>query len=298
MVEPLQFFERQLSLWPEVAERYNQLREVQTRIVDVCGFPVVLQHNPARVRSTGAKVDAASIQHRPCFLCPQARPMEQLCEPAGYDYQLLVNPFPIFPHHFTLPHLRHQPQDNLNLIEMGAIAASLPGMLTFFNGSKAGASAPDHLHLQAGDKEFLPIVKILEQNPGNLIMKTADEEIYECPDLPFHALHFVSDKITERIATWLDTLMPEHGLRNILIWKDASGRLHTLFLPRRAHRPSCYFAEDGFMVSPGAVDMAGVLILPRREDFDRLTRADILKIYDEVSYRPQDDPRFAMLLMS
>ena len=56
-------------------------------------------------------------------------------------------------------------------------------------------------------------------------------------------------------------------------------------IARSKHRPDCFYAEGEkrIMVSPGCVDMAGVLILPREEDFNKITREDIERIYREVS---------------
>lgn len=298
MSDLFEFFERQLRVWPQAASRYEALLGVQTRTVEVGGFPVMLQHNPERAVSSLAKTDAASIARRPCFLCPQARPEVQTSLPMQCGYELLVNPFPIFPHHFTLPSLEHRPQDEVDLRDMGQIAQQLPGLVTFFNGSTAGASAPDHLHLQAGDKSFLPLVGILEANPGETVMVTPTEKIYDASMLPVSALHFVSHEVTERMALWMNTLMPAPGMRNVLMWTDTKGALHTLFIPRSAHRPARYFEPEGQKVSPGAVDMAGVLILPRREEYETLTHADIVSIYREVGYRYQEHPMYKTLLMS
>lgn len=304
----LEFHARQLSEWPAAAERYEALSRVQVREISVGGFPVRLQFNPARAVSTGAKVDAASIAARPCFLCAGNRPQEQKILDVYEGIDTLVNPFPIFSRHFTLASRGHVHQDTVDFAEMGRIALTVPGLVVFYNGSMAGASAPDHLHLQAGEKEFLPVCGMLESDPGDLMKHTAGYRAF-CPgELPMSAVHFVSRTIDKELTQWLDTLLPadedsglrQKGLRNVLMWADDEGMLHTLFLPRRAHRPACYYKEEGegrLMVSPGAVDMAGVLILPRQADFESITRSDIRRIYDEVSFDYKDSAQLQRLLL-
>jgi hypothetical protein len=58
---------------------------------------------------------------------------------------------------------------------------------------------------------------------------------------------------------------------------------------RQKHRPDAYFAEgkNRIFVSPGAIDMAGVIITPRLNDYKRLDCNTIRYIYQEVSL-PED----------
>lgn len=300
------FFSEQLRIWPDARARYEALKQVETRIVNVCGYPVILQHNPARAVSTGAKIDASSIRKRACFLCPSARPAEQMVFNAVPGFDILVNPFPIFPEHFTIVCKEHIPQNLAELSTAADIAMKLPGYVVFYNGAKSGASAPDHLHFQAGNSDFLPIISDLEQTPGEVVAVDGGTAVYSPAFLPMSALHIVTDAGLERAARWLDMIVPDNAdglpdgdMRNIIFWKGADSKLHILHLPRRAHRPSCYFDEErNLMVSPGAVDMCGVLILPRKADFENITRADIIQIFDEVSFRFQESTRFKNLLLT
>ena len=68
MTELQSLLTRQLAGWPEAAQRYRDLREVQTKEITISGMPVRVQYNPARAVSTLARTDAASIAARPCFL--------------------------------------------------------------------------------------------------------------------------------------------------------------------------------------------------------------------------------------
>lgn len=308
----LDFFDRQLHYWPEAAERYAVLRDVKMRTVNLGGFNIRLQFNPARAASASAAVDKASISARPCFLCISNRPEQQMIfAPQELSYtgmDILVNPFPIFPKHFTIVCQDHRPQDEVDLTTMAEIAFMLPGMVTFFNGSHSGASAPDHLHLQCGNIEFLPVCEILNEFPGKLMYACSEFSAYDNDILPMQAVHFLSKGFTGDLQKWLDKLVifneetgvPDIGMRNILMWPDSDGYLHTLFFPRKAHRPSCYFKQENeghMMVSPGAVDMAGVLILPRECDYINMQALDIQHIYDEVSYSYRDSSQFQKLML-
>lgn len=144
--------------WPLVAKNFADLARVEVRTFAFDGFSVRVQCNPARVVSSAAKVDAAAIAARPCFLCAHNRPSEQMAVACG-DWEVLVNPFPIFPQHFTLAHKQHQPQEIVaHIADFLDFARRLPDFVVFYNGPRCGASAPDHLHFQAGTKAFLPLI--------------------------------------------------------------------------------------------------------------------------------------------
>lgn len=296
-----EFLLKQLNDWSLAAKNFSELGRVITRRIYVDEFPIILQHNPARIVSTGAKVDAKSIKERPCFLCKKNRPKEQesIKFQASRDYEILVNPFPLAPEHFTVAATEHINQDEINVQDMAQFIAEYPKYLAFYNGSTAGASAPDHLHFQACNKDFLKeITSNLEANPGKLLKQDGDCRIYMADHLPMNLVHFVDKEVSPLQADWLKLILPtddyghaQAGMRNILMWKDCNDALHTALLPRCAHRPDCYFTEneaEKLLVSPGAIDMAGVIILPRKEDFDKITAADVRSIYNQVSlYYPE-----------
>src|SRR5690242_460394 len=102
--------EHQKASWEMLAKGYASLASVQTRAIVLDDITIKLQFNPGRIASTGAKVDAKSIAQRKCFLCPGNLPDAQRALPFHDDYLVLVNPFPIFPEHFTIPHKDHVPQ--------------------------------------------------------------------------------------------------------------------------------------------------------------------------------------------
>lgn len=285
------FIETQLAIWPEAKARYLELGKTERRPFCIGDFRGCFQHNPARIVSTGASVSKTDIDRRPCFLCRENRPENQIGIPVEGGFELLLNPFPIFPVHFTIAACSHVDQEAPPL-EMASIADAYPELAVFFNGSRAGASAPDHLHMQAVLKTELPIIRLAEDCHRSSMPGIMDSVEFGL-DLPFRFLSAVISankdgaSVLRRIlsATGLNSAgEPDGGLRNVIFWKDDAGMLRAIVVPRRAHRPSCYGSEPGRMlVSPGTIDMAGIVILPRRVDFDSITDDKLREIYSETA---------------
>ena len=291
----MRFFNRQLQTWDEVRQRYRDLEHVETRELVTETFEMEVQFNPARIRSTGAKIDAKSIAERPCFLCAKNRPKEQMRCIIGGRYELLVNPFPILPVHFTLPTLKHQPQRILPMIgELLRQAQKNSDLTLLYNGPHCGASAPDHAHLQAVKSGVLPLQRAWQRLSRNLVevfKKDEDEGIWQLVDYPAAALVIKSHSVetSERLFKQLYHCLPSapdhtEPMMNIISWTHGD-ELITVVLPRKKHRPDCYTAEGDaqYIISPGAVDMGGLIITPREEDFHRLTAEVVTAIYQEVS---------------
>lgn len=313
-----EFIEGQLDRWPEARARYADLGKTLRRPIKIGPVNLALQYNPARIVSTGAKTDKVSLDGRPCFLCASNRPAQQVALPVMEGWELLVNPFPIFPIHFTIASTAHRPQDHVPE-DIAALAEQLPGLAVFYNGARAGASAPDHLHLQAVLKEELPLLNWVEtvhpvDRPGLLHSSALEASCFDLArsdsdvsDHPVTEMHFpfsfYSAVITpdvEGMRTLIRTLditghdpetgRKDPGLINAFFWIDApSGLLRAVMIPRKAHRPSCYPVDPHhpnpgeFLISPGAIDMAGLMIVPRENDYLRLNEDDIIKIYQEVA---------------
>lgn len=292
-----EFIQQQLEAWPDARERYLALGKTERRRFKIGDFEGAFQCNPARIVSTAAKTDSASVAARPCFLCKANRPAEQTAIPLNKDWEMTINPFPIFPVHFTIISTTHRPQDTPPL-EMAAIAEHFPDLCIFFNGASGGASAPDHLHMQAVLKRELPLLRLAENHhPSNLpgIMRS---DMWKRSDgtplrLPFVFLSAVISDDEEGGRDYLKMLAltgagpdgrPDKGLRNVFCWKGPDGLLRMIVVPRSKHRPCCYGSGEGqFLIAPGAIDMTGVVILPRKEDFDTITDADMERIYKEVT---------------
>ena len=197
----MRFFLRQLQTWDDVRQRYRDLGQVETRELVTEGFTLNVQWNPARIRSTGAKIDARSIAERPCFLCHQNRPQEQMRRVIDKDYELLVNPYPILPVHLTLPTLKHQRQSILPMYgELLRLAKRNSDLTLLYNGPHCGASAPDHAHLQAVSSGILPLQtswQRLSRNLVKIVKNDDDEGIWHVVDYPAAALLVKSHTVAE-----------------------------------------------------------------------------------------------------
>lgn len=260
-----------------------------------CRYKV--QFNPARIVSSAAKVDVKSIQERKCFLCPANLPPMQQGIPFNGHYQILVNPFPIFPKHLTVPELEHVDQRILMRFgDMLDLAKSADDYVVFYNGPKCGASAPDHAHFQAGNKGFLTIETEWQRKKDEKIVELSGGTLWALDDYPRATLVIeATDKIDAMtlfgIVFGAMELKPgeEEPMMNVLTWMERDKWIVCIF-PRDKHRPSCYTAEGdaNILISPASVDMGGVFITPLEKDFEKITADDIAGILSEVCMNPAD----------
>lgn len=273
------FFNRQLEMWEDARHRFRDLKHVE---VHQLSDQLKVQFNPARIVSTGAKIDKHTLGERPCFLCERNRPKEQMTKQIDDHFQLLVNPFPILPVHFTIPATKHQPQSIYRHYgEMHRLLSLHSELMVFYNGPKCGASAPDHLHFQAGTSGVLPLQtnwQRLSRNLTDVISLTDEEKISVLRDflVPAFVIISKSEDSDEELFHRLYRSMPMRGdesepMMNIIAWRKGDEFI-SVVIPREKHRPDAYFAEGEaqMMVSPGALDMAGLIITPREEDFNKI----------------------------
>ena len=273
------FFNRQLEMWEDARHRFRDLKHVEVRQLS---DQLKVQFNPARIVSTGAKIDKHTLGERPCFLCERNRPKEQMTKQIDDHFQLLVNPFPILPVHFTIPATKHQPQSIYRHYgEMHRLLSLHSELMVFYNGPKCGASAPDHLHFQAGTSGVLPLQtnwQRLSRNLTDVISLTDEEKISVLRDflVPAFVIISKSEESDEELFHRLYRSMPMRGdesepMMNIIAWRKGDEFI-SVVIPREKHRPDAYFAEGEaqMMVSPGALDMAGLIITPREEDFSKI----------------------------
>lgn len=287
MTDLSDFIDSQLGIWPLARGNYQALGQTKRRGVQIGDLTVGVQHNPARIVSTGAKTDVKSISSRPCFLCKTNRPQEQAAIEIIPGWELLLNPFPIFPSHFTIASKRHQPQEGFPL-DMISIAEKMPGHIIFFNGSKSGASCPDHLHCQAVKTHELPLMRLIEDrhNPESHCMTATARSLGLDMPFDFRSVIITPTPVGMETLANIENILGKDeidaGLINIFVWIDRSGNLRITGVPRRAHRPHCYGTDTGqHLVSPGCIDMAGVIITPVEKDYTNLTCDDIRNIYAE-----------------
>lgn len=282
MFDPLGFISSQLEVWPEARERHHALESsVMERTVDIGTRRIRLQHNPARAISTGARVDAASIAARPCFLCSCNRPAEQLSHRAG-DYEILVNPYPIFPNHLTIPTIDHTPQRIAGRIDdMLALTQMLDGFTVFYNGPQCGASAPDHCHFQAAPTRCFPLWDSLPCSGETIDAIDITPAVITITHANAQQAAMLAEQTIDALPMQPDAVEP---MVNILAC-NSNGLYRIVIIPRRAHRPA-NFSTDGYgvMISPASIDMAGVIVTPLKSDFERLQASDIIDIYQQVGY--------------
>lgn len=290
------FFTHQLDTWDEIRQRYEALKHVGLKQLG----HRQLQYNPARMVSTGAQIDRQTIAQRACFLCEKNRPEEQLTIDLGDDFELMVNPFPVLPMHFTIVRKTHVPQTILeNYTEIHRLLELFPELFVFYNGPMSGASAPDHMHFQAGIGQELPLMTVLrklEKEQQVLIKQGNGSSLSMFNSVAFKAF-VIKSKAQETEMTLFKQLYDAMPVRegekeprmNIVAWRDGSEDV-IVVLPRDNHRPACYFEEGDrrMVISPGALDMAGLIITPREEDFNRMSEDKLISILKEVSIKEKD----------
>ena len=276
-----QCLKEQLAVWPTAKQAFSNLEQVQTRVLSSSGL--ALQHNPARIISTTAKVAPAQTTARPCFLCRENRPVEQISFDAGDGFELLLNPYPILREHFCVVSRAHRPQKFQDCYEkMLQIAGQLePGYMIFYNGPRSGASAPDHLHMQIGRSEGIPLLDKLRENEP-----PAKDEPITIQPFGFPVI-VIKGSDPSKLWDYISGMTVYDGdyepRMNVLSF-NRDGQVITAIIPRSKHRPDCYYAQDGkILVSPGGIDMFGMVITPRKEDFESLTEKQVFDIYRQVT---------------
>lgn len=288
-----QLFQDQVFNWELARVNFAGLQTVKSKSFSFGNFEVKVQFNPARIISSGAKTDAKSIAARPCFLCAANRPQEQTAIDFG-DYEILVNPFPIFPEHFTIPRKEHVAQQILPYFaDMLQLAVAMDDYLVFYNGPQCGASAPDHMHFQAGTKDFLPLVndyKRLKTTHTDLLSDNGKTQVYRLKSYlrTVYAIESVDLESAKHAFESLTlTLSNGEGTEPMLNIVCTYENAHwTVFvIPRKAFRPLQYTAPENeqLLISPATVEMCGILITPVETHFEKINKNDIESIFEQVS---------------
>ena len=287
--------DNQIRDWELVRTNTYALASLKTRYLYIRDFPVILQFNPERIRSSAAKTDTASLQARPCFFCH--RPEEQY----GIDYNdafdILVNPYPISSGHLTIPLKWHEDQQILPYYEdMLWLAHDLQDYAVFYNGPKCGASAPDHMHFQAMERGNLPIEMNYKKASKGVVWEGLNTVLYVLYDFMASAFLLISSDLREADYAFKQLyaqLEIKEGdsepMMNVVTWKDEDNWISCIF-PRKELRPSCFYAEGdaNILISPATVEMAGLFITPLEKDFDKVTSEDLETILREVSISEEE----------
>lgn len=302
-------FREQREHWPALAQGVEALSRVLVRDIPLGSALIRLQHNPLRLTSTTAVVDEGAVRQRPCPLCPENLPREERGIAYGREYVIVCNPYPILPQHVTIVHREHIPQALAGRFELLLdLAAELsPDLFLLYNGPKCGASVPDHLHFQAAERACLPIARNfaeaqpLVSEPGITISRSA---MYPARALLYRG----TDR--ELLRTWFSETLAilaevmdsfEEPMINLIVFADMAAARDrepvwtVLLFPRARHRPACFFAEEPhrLLISPAAIDLAGLVVVPLRENFERVTADDLRAIFAEVTLSAE---RFELLV--
>jgi ATP adenylyltransferase/5',5'''-P-1,P-4-tetraphosphate phosphorylase II len=286
--------EQQLATWPMLRDAVAGLARVEYKRLSAKGSEVFAQFNPQRIVSTAAKVDAATIKQRPCFLCAENLPPEERGIAFGADFVALFNPFPVLSQHLVITSRRHIPQRiEGNFGTLLDLALDLGGQFfVIYNGAACGASAPDHLHFQACERKPLPIIREIETWERQSLSNDSGVETFTLKDYRLNAL--VARGADRRaISEWSDRALrllaevtgaDSEPMINLVVTRDGD-RWTVIIFPRGKHRPDRYFAEGDakLTVSPAAIDLAGVLVVPQPDHFAKITSRDAEEIYAEVT---------------
>ena len=299
--------EQQRQTWPLLRKNLEALSKVEEKDFRIGDVTIRVQHNPERIRSTAAKTDSQSIEARPCFLCPQNLMEHQKGLLFDDRYLVLANPFPIFPEHLTIPQLSHEPQRIAGYFsDMLRVSRELRGFTVLYNGPKCGASAPDHFHFQAGTARQMPVEDEYSQLPEHIksnLLSDQDIQINAVDDGLRRYWSLESENIEklelyfEQIYNLLDARdQEEEPMLNILA--SYIKKWEVLIFPRDRQRPDCFFAEgDGqILMSPASVEMGGIAIFPRTEDFKKITAQKLKEIYRQVTINPSDFRQISELI--
>lgn len=284
----------QLEDFELARKNFANLKNVVYRHIPFDGFRITLQFNPDRILSTTAKIDPATLKQRKCFLCPEYLPTGQKGISYNERYNLFVNPYPIFEKHFTVPAKTHSPQlIEGRLDDMLDLTRDLPSSTLFYNGPKSGASAPDHFHFQAAQRGVMPLEEDVKNR--NIAIDLVKNTQYTISTIRQYlrkvvVIRSADREILSRLFQQTLDLIGQHipfeqepGV-NLLTWCE-DGVWTVCLLPRKALRPWQFFTEgdEQILFSPGCVDMAGLVIVPRKEDFDKYTPALLTDLFDQVT---------------
>ena len=304
----------QLSRWPLACDNFRALKNVLTREMEVGGLTVTLQHNPARMISSAAKLTKADLAKRKCFLCRENRPQEQIMLKfegrKGKKYHILLNPYPIFPDHLVIAAARHTDQTIWRrYVDMLDLARKYTDFTFFYNGPKSGASAPDHHHFQAAPKGLMPLERdawgLLEpdRNDKSQVLKHVaslqDADLYHYQKFTTGVFVLESEtaksaaKLFYRLLDCSEIPEGENEPMFNLFTSYHEGRFRSIIVFRSRHRSHHYFSEgpDHLTMSPGCADMGGMLIVPVPEEYESLTPELLSEMIAEVSVSKEEEAR-------
>ena len=274
-----ELFKRQVRAWPQLAKGIEGLARANTRRVRIDWYDVFIRHIPHRMASTTASVDRESVAKRPCFLCAANLPSEEEGLQFDEDFTIYCNPFPIVDHHLTIAHREHSLQRIAKQFgNMLDLAAALQGYFIVYNGPECGASAPDHMHFQAGSRALFPIendtarlTAITMPSYGRNVFLFRGRDRSALIDLMERAIDLLAEATGKRTEPMV----------NIAVFCE-KGEWVTYLFPRGKHRPEVFYSGE-LTVSPASIDLCGIFVVPLAQDFERVTGDAIASIFREVT---------------
>lgn len=291
-------FNSQLNSWELMKRNYDALKIVETKSFWYNGFKLKVQFNPERIKSTSADVDESSIAKRPCFLCTENLPQEQKGILLRNNLILLCNPYPIFPQHFTIASLEHTKQNiSEYIIAFLELSKNLsPRYTLIYNGPSCGASAPDHLHFQAGTKLFIPIENDIQQMKNDFGESVQQNEFISISFINdgLRRIVFIESRDQSLIEKSFKKIFKAYQkfsthesepMMNLLCSYDKDFGWSLIIFLRSKHRPECFYKkdQDKLLISPAAIDLGGLVITPREEDFIKADKGLLQQVVNEVS---------------
>jgi|GEM_PF-5515592 len=280
---------------PRFRDGYEQLGGLLTRHVELGNATATLQHNPGRARNTKEFL-APAMTRTSCFLDP-----ENLTDgERGLEYGnsvILGNLYPYLRGHLVIVDRSHAPQDlGPQLHTALELATGLPSYYIFYNGPKVGATAPDHLHLQAGLSSDIPILGDLqtleaERPKDKLRLPVASDSVEAFIPTSIDRTVLVvrgydHEDVVKGIgqAVAILTGLPNIGLLDANFGVALQGkRLTGLVFPRSRLRHPDFSQSDSPKLTPAAAELSGLWPVPVEHDYRTITAAQIKEIIEAVS---------------
>ena len=289
------FYERQLETWEETRRRFLATEQLKEKRISCGNHELRVQYNPARVISTTADPSAAA--QRPCPLCPAHMPDEQRKARYNNTFDVYVNPFPVFRRHFTVAAREHVPQQiDRHLDDLLSLARDFTAYTTIYNGPGCGASVPDHLHAQLIPRELLPVEQDVALHAGNAPVVSLGDRIADYSRTVVVVQGEERQKVIERLRRAIADIEEADLMYNLVIWNEQRA-WRIVVAPRRAHRPREYYLNDGserVLFSPGSIEMGGVIVATRQEDYDRYDEPLLRRLFEQVSARVRVDEHYRL----
>jgi hypothetical protein len=152
------------------------------------------------------------------------------------------------------------------------------------------------LHYQAGTKNFMPIeddIQQLNNDYGNSIQEDEfittsfiDDELRKLILIESVEQQRIEKSFVKNFEVYgkISKVGPEPMLNIISTYDEIFGWSVIIFL-RSKHRPECFYKDDPerMLISPAAIDLGGIVVSPREEDFVRIDKEFLQSIFREVS---------------